>query len=128
MSSRTNSQFLAASVIKFISVWANGGDASLNLTTKGGFTTIGFYCTIGLPGAPHSLPSTASSAPSFPPPPPGHRGPAEIERNKQPAARHQADKAAANLDFSCTSATDTVSDTVTPVITFPVITPKFRAQ
>ena len=68
MSARTNSQFLAASVTEFISVWAVGGDASLNLTTKGGFTTIGFNCTIGHPGAPHSLPSPPSSAPSFPPP------------------------------------------------------------
>ena len=119
MSARTNSQFLAASVTEFISVWAVGGDASLNLTTKGGFTTIGFNCTIGHPGAPHSLPSPPSSAPSFPPPPPRrprHRGQAERDRNKQRAARHQAAKAAAapappaSTDSSCTSATDSVTD------------------
>ena len=118
MSLRTNSQFLAASVTEFISVWAIGGDASLNLTTKGGFTTIGFNCTIGHPGAPHSLPPTSSSASSFPAPPPcrpRHRGPSEIEKNKQRAARHQAAKAAA---------TDSVSATVTPApsVTAPVIT------
>ena len=70
MLSRTNSQFLTASVTEFISVWAIGGEASLNLTTKGGFTTIRFNCTIGVPGAPHSLPPTPPSAPSFPSPPP----------------------------------------------------------
>ena len=129
MLSRTNSQFLTASVTEFISVWAIGGDASLNLTTKGGFTTIGFNCTIGVPGAHHSLPPTPPSAPSFPPPPPRrprHRGPAELERNKQRAARHQATKAASHRDMSCTtSVADSVSDTIapTPVITAPVITP-----
>ena len=115
MSTRTNSQFLAASVTEFISVWAIGGDASLNLTTKGGFTTIGFNCTIGHPGAPHPLPPPPSSVPSFPAPPPRrprHRGPSEVEKNKQRAARHQAEKANSNSE----------SLTVTPVITAPVIT------
>ena len=64
MVSRTNSQFLTASVTEFISVWAIGGDASLNLTTKGAFTTIIFNCTIGVPGAHHSKPPTPPSAPS----------------------------------------------------------------
>ena len=54
MTSRTNYQFLIASVNEFISVWACGGEASLNLTTSSGITTIGFNCTLGFPGAPHS--------------------------------------------------------------------------
>ena len=54
MSFRTNSQFLGASVNEFIQVWALGGDASLNLSTRGGLTTVAFNCTIGQPGAPHS--------------------------------------------------------------------------
>ena len=121
MSARTNSQFLAASVTEFISVWAISGDATLNLTTKGGLTTIGFNCTIGHPGAPHPLPPPPSSAPSFPAPPPRrprHRGPSEVEKNNQRAARHQAEKAAANSDSE--------SVTVTPVITAPVITPTVK--
>ena len=128
---RTNSQFVAASVTEFISVWAIGGDASLTLTTNGGFTTIAFNCTIGHPGAHHSIPPTPSSAPSFPPPPPRrprHRGPKEIERNKQRAARHQAAKTAASQDLSkssSTSATASEASTVTssPAITAPVIPP-----
>ena len=120
---RTNSQFLAASVTEFISVWAIGGDASLTLTTNGGFTTIAFNCTIGHPGSHHSTP--APSAPSFPPPPPRrprHRGPKEIERNRQRAARHQAAKTAASVTASEASRVTSSPATTAPVVPPTVLT------
>ena len=96
--SRSNSQFLGASVNEFINIWVLGGDASLNLTTSGGLTKVAFNCTLGPPDAPYSFPP--SSGPCPPPwtsPPhtptpnrPRHRGPSQRERNRQRAARHQA--------------------------------------
>ena len=56
MTSRLNSHFLFASVNEFISAWALGGTASLSLTTSNGQATVGFNCTLGQPGAPHSPP------------------------------------------------------------------------
>ena len=41
---------------EFIQIWALCGDANLNLTTHEGRTTVSFNCTVGQPGAPHSLP------------------------------------------------------------------------
>ena len=92
---RSNSQFLGASVNEFIQIWALGGDANLNLSTHEGRTTVSFNCTIGQPGAPHSLPPfhVPTPAPSPPPHRPRHRGPAERERNRLRAARHQAAQA-----------------------------------
>ena len=52
--SRTNSQFLGASVNEFIQIWALGGNATLNLTTSGGLTKVAFNCTLGKPSDPHS--------------------------------------------------------------------------
>ena len=90
MSTRVNSQFVAASMTEFFSVWSLGGEASLNLTTRNGSINMSFNISLGHPSAPFPLPSV-------PPPPqkPRHRGPAEKERGRQRAARHQAAKAAA---------------------------------
>ena len=109
MATRSNSQFLAASVTEFVTVWALGGNASLNLSTSGGITTVGFNCTLGHPSAPHILPPP-QSLPSPPPPPkPRHRGPAERERNRLRAARHQASKGITAGSAPFTSVLDTVS-------------------
>ena len=109
--------------------WALGGDATLNLTTSGGEAKVEFNCSLGQPGAPHSLPP--APAPSFPPPHrrPRHRGPSEKERNRQRAARHQAAKAAASpasAESSFNSASGPVASAVTspPDVTVPVIPPK----
>ena len=87
---RTNCQFLIASVNEFISVWLGGGEACLNLTTSHGIAKVGFNCTLGLPGASHSHPPPPSSSPPPPPHQPRHRGPSQRERNRQRAALHQA--------------------------------------
>ena len=94
---RTNSQFLGASVNEFIQMWAIGGDATLNLSTSGGLTTVAFNCTIGHPGAPHYLPPSSApfSSATTPPHRPRHRGAAEKEKNRQRAAAHQAAQAKA---------------------------------
>ena len=112
MTSRSNSKFVVASVTEFLSVWAHGGKASLNLSTSDGLTTVGFTCTLGHPGAPHSIP--AFSPP--PPPPtsspfcrPRHRGPAEKEKNCLRAARHQAAQAKAAAPASSVIETSSVS-------------------
>ena len=98
MSSRSNSQFVVASVTEFLSVWAHGGKSSLNLSTSGGLTTVNFTCTLGHPGASHSIP--AFSPPPSPPTSspsrrPRHRGPAQKEKHRLRAARHQAAQAEA---------------------------------
>ena len=90
MAARTNSQFLYASLFEFISVWTQGGEASLNLTTSAGFTNVQLNCTLGHPGAPHSFPPSSSPFPAPPPHRPRHRGPSEKEKNRLRAARHQA--------------------------------------
>ena len=99
MSSRSNSQFVVASVQEFMNVWALGGEASLKLTSSGGAATVSFNCSLGHPGALHSvpLPSHPPHPPHPPPPPhrPRHRGPSERERNRLRAARHQAARAEA---------------------------------
>ena len=69
ISMRSNSQFLGASVNKFIQIRALGGDANLNLSTHGGRTTVSFNCTIGQPSASHSLPPFPAPTPATPPPP-----------------------------------------------------------
>ena len=99
---RSNSQFLGASVNEFIQIWALGGDASLNLSTHGGRATVSFNCTIGQPGAPHSLPPSHAPTPPPHPPPhrPRHRGQAERDRNRLRAARHQAAQAEATAPVS----------------------------
>ena len=91
MSTRTNSQFVAASVTEFLAVWSLGGEATLNLTTRNGHAQVNFNCTLGHPCAPHSLPPSPTPSPTPAPPPhrPRHRGPTERERNRQRAARHQ---------------------------------------
>ena len=87
---------MIASVTEFLSVWALGGKASLNLTTSNGFATVGFDCTLGHPGAPNSIPDFFP--PPFPPPTsppsrPRHQGPAECEKTRLRAAQHQATQA-----------------------------------
>ena len=74
---------------EFIQIWALGGNATLNLTTTGGHAEVEFKCTLGQPGAPHSLSPSASFFPPNPPRP-RHRGPADIARNRRRAACHQA--------------------------------------
>ena len=100
--SRTNSQFLGASVNEFIQIWALGGDATLNLTTSGGLTKVAFNCTLGEPSAPHSIPpSPAPCTPLHPNPHrPRHRGPAQREKNRQRAVRHQAARLEATAPVS----------------------------
>ena len=73
-----------------MSVWLAGGEACLNLTTSRGMAKVGFNCTLGFPGAPHSLLPPPPPSPPSPLHQPRHRGPAERERNRQRAARHQA--------------------------------------
>ena len=115
MASRTNSQFMVASLTEFISVWAVSGKASLSLTTSGGSATVAFNCTLGPPGAPHTLlpPSAPSPPPSSPPPRPRHRGPSEKEKNRQRAARHQADLARTAAPASSTPSTASGEASVT---------------
>ena len=83
MVDRSNSQFLAASVNKFMRIWAFGGEASLNITTRKGVTTVNLNCTLGNPGAPFSSPTPSPRQPR-------HRGPSEKRRNSKRAACHQA--------------------------------------
>ena len=116
MSIRTNSQFVAASLTEFLSVWSLGGEASLNLTTRDGLATVKFNCTLGHPCAIHSLPPspTPSPTPARPPHRPRHRGPSERERNKQRAARHQEARTAALASSSPSSGTGSVIDSPSP--------------
>ena len=100
MATRTNSQFLAASLTEFLSVWSVCGDACLNLTTKNGLANVQFNCTLGHPGALHSLSPTPSPTSAPPPHRPRHRGPAARERNRQRAARHQEARTAASATSS----------------------------
>ena len=122
MATRSNAQFLAASVTEFMTVWSMSGEASLNLSTIGGITTIGFNCTLGKPGAPHLLPPSTPSHPSSSPSrKPRHRGPAEKERNRLRAARHQAAQTAGNAssDPDKSSPLDT-SESITSPTPVPV--------
>ena len=109
---------------EFISVWAMGGEASLSLTTSKGLVTMGFNCTLGTPGAPHSLPPSPAPYPPPPSPPrrPRHRGPAEKEKNRQRAARHQAGLArkAAPADIHSATSIDSVI-TAASLPTAPVV-------
>ena len=109
MSTRSNSKFVAASVTEFLSVWSLGGEASLNLTTRDGLATVKFNCTLGHPGAIHSLPPSTTPSPTPTPPPhrPRHRGPAERERNRQRAARHQKAMKAASATSPCSDSAET---------------------
>ena len=113
MATRTNSQFVAASVTEFLSVWSLGGEASLNLTTRNGHAEVKFNCTLGHPCALHSLPPSPTPSPTPAPPPhqPRHRGPAERERNRQRAARHQGAMQAASATSSPSTSLETVSVT-----------------
>ena len=111
MMTRTNSQFVAASLTEFLSVWSMAGEANLNLSTKGGNLDIQFSLSLGNPGAPFS--------PSPPAPPPykaRHRGPAQKERNRARAARHQAAKTAELSVCSIDPATASVTDPETTTI------------
>lgn len=106
---------------EFIHFWALGGEATLKLTTSGGEAKVEFNCSLGQPGAPHSLPPVP--APSFPPPPPHrprHRGPSEKERNRQRAARHQAAKASSG---AAAPGPATAAVTPPPAPTVPVNPP-----
>ena len=82
------SQYVSASLAEFMSVWNQGGQASLNLSTNSGFIDISFNLRLGQPGTlfsnfPSSTPSSRQR----------HRGPGQKERNRQRAARHQAAQA-----------------------------------
>ena len=97
-----NSQFVTASLAEFISVWNHGGDASLNLTTTGGFIDISFNLHLGQPGTPFS--NSPSSTPSIVG---RHRGPAQKERDRQRAARHQASQTGRPTPTTATPVTST---------------------
>ena len=127
MTTRDNSHFVIATLSEFLKVWDLGEDASLHLETTQGHVTMAFSCKLGLPSAPHPIPT-------FPPPPPAsvkphHRGPAQREKNRQRAALYQAakvvQKPAAPAVTSSLSAPTTVSvvNTHPAPITAPVITP-----
>ena len=68
MSSRSNSQFVVASVTEFLSVLAHGGKASLNLSTSDGLTTVPSYLFSFLLASPSraSGKGDKSSAPASP--------------------------------------------------------------
>ena len=114
---QTSSNFLTASVNKFIQVWALGGTAYLNLTTSNGQATVSFNCTLGHPGALHSLPPSVPASP--PPRQPRHSGLTELVRNRH----HQAARAMASAT-SPSSVTAPVtpmamSQTLTASVTVP---------
>ena len=93
------------------------GEASLNLSTIGGITTIGFNCTLGKPGAPHFQPPSTPSHPSSSPYRKArHRGPAEKGRKLLRAARHQAAQTAGNafLDPNKSSPLEASESTASP--------------
>ena len=97
-----NTQFVTASLSEFISVWNHGGDASLNLTTSGSFIDISFNLLLGQLGTPFP------NSPSSTPPMVGrHRGPAQKERDRQRAARHQATKTGRPTPTTATPVTST---------------------
>ena len=114
MTPRTNSQFVAASLTEFLTVWSMAGDANLNLTTKGGNLNLQFSLSLGTPGAPFS--------PCSPTPPPfkaRHRGPTQRECDRQRAARHQAAKSTSPAESSVSS-TDPVVGSPTSADIIPV--------
>jgi len=78
------------SVAEFLGCWAVGGKATLTLSTVNGVTTVSFTTT--LPGHPESpLQPPPAGPPKHPRPRPRrHRGPAQRERDRLRAARHQA--------------------------------------
>ena len=81
---------MKASLAEFISVWSLGGEASLNLNTKDGKLNMSFNISLGNPGISiYPSPPTSSAKPR-------HRGPAEKERGRLRAARHQASKITAS--------------------------------
>ena len=130
MSTGTNSQFLMASLTEFISVWATGGEASLNLATNNGVTnngvtTVGFNCTLGPPGAPHSLPpSPPPPSPAFPTPcRPRHRGPVEKEKNWHQVAMAKKAAPATSATSSSSSTASVISSSSHSSATEPVATP-----
>ena len=106
-------QLVHCHVAEFLGCWAVGGQATLTLNTTNGATTISFTTTLpGHPGAPlhhsTSLPAghTQHQRPGHPGPPlhpttptpglrprPHRRGPAQRERDRLRAARHQATQA-----------------------------------
>ena len=109
----TQMQLVHCHVAEFLGCWAVGGQATLTLNTTNGATTISFTTTLpGHPGAPlhhsTSLPAghTQHQRPGHPGPPlhpttptpglrprPHRRGPAQRERDRLRAARHQATQA-----------------------------------
>ena len=121
MAARSNSQFLSASLTEFISVWAQGGEASLNLTTRAGVTNVQLNCKLGHPDAPHSFPPSLFS--SHPPAPPTrrprHRGPSEKEKSRLRAVRHQAARTTAPVS-STSSSSDSTASVTTPAETSPI--------
>lgn len=94
---------VTSAVAEFLSCWAVGGKATLTLDTVNSVTTFSFSNSL------HGHPE----APLHPPPPPAapprnrrrrHRGPAQRERDRLRAARHQAAKAGAPPPSSPTAA------------------------
>ena len=80
------------SVAEFLGCWAVGGQATLTLNTINGVTTVSFTTTLpGHPEAPlHPPPRPPAGRTQHPRPRPHHRGPAQRERDRLRAARHQA--------------------------------------
>ena len=86
-------ELVNSSVAEFLGCWAVRGEATLTLNTVNGATTVSFTTT--LPGHPESPlhPPPLPAGPSQPRPQ-RHRGPAQRERDRLRAARHQAALAA----------------------------------
>ena len=119
----TNSHFLFVSLTEFISVWGQGGEASLNLTTSAGLVNVQLNCTLGHPGAPYFFPPSSFPSPPPAPPPrrPRHCGPSEQEKNNLRAARHQAARVTSPVSsttspaVAASSASSPLSDATVPV-------------
>ena len=83
-----------SSVAEFLGCWAVGGKATLTLNTVNSVTTVAFTTTLpGHPEAPlHPAPLPAGPPQQPLPGPRRHRGPAQRDRDRLRAARHQAAK------------------------------------
>ena len=114
-------------------MWRMGGNSSLHLTTSSGHVNIGFNLQLGHPdssfphhSAPPSLPSHPSP-PLHPSPPtrPRYRGPAEREKNRLRAARHQAAHHQTPLNPTPSSPAPTTAPVVnsTPLVSASVDNP-----
>ena len=111
-----------AAVSEFLHTWTCGGKASLHLDTSEGGCTVSFTAHFGHWGAlllPTPPPAPASPIQC-------HRGRADRERNRQPAAAHQAAQQAAATSISSSppvTSTIATASAVNPSSSAPVLHP-----